>query len=189
MVEGQVGLDAVYDFLTSIRAPIDADDSQPASFFFTGYLVFDALIQNVDRHHQNWGVIRGPESRRLAPSYDHGACLGRELGDRKRENYLRNKQIEAYVSNKKGRAKIAPPGTVDRVSPIDLIEYLPQLGQREACLHWINNAVQIECDQIASLFKRVPNTVAGPSAVKFAIELLRNSRERLLEIREELTDE
>lgn len=41
---------------------------------FAGYLVFDALIANTDRHHENWAVISA--IRALAPSYDHGASLG-----------------------------------------------------------------------------------------------------------------
>ena len=41
---------------------------------FTGYLTFDALVGNTDRHHENWAVLTGSQS--LAPTYDHGASLG-----------------------------------------------------------------------------------------------------------------
>lgn len=50
-----------------------------------GYLVLDALICNVDRHHENWGILRKitPDGWRgkLAPSFDHASSLGRELKD------------------------------------------------------------------------------------------------------------
>jgi hypothetical protein len=41
-----------------------------------GYLLFDAWIGNIDRHHQNWGWVVGPQGPYLAPSFDHGASLG-----------------------------------------------------------------------------------------------------------------
>ncbi|MEK7280865.1 MAG: HipA-like protein, partial [Chloroflexota bacterium] len=50
-----------------------------------GYLVFDALIGNVDRHHENWGVLENIRSEsgervfEVAPTFDHASSLGREL--------------------------------------------------------------------------------------------------------------
>ena len=41
---------------------------------FVGLLVFDALVGNTDRHHENWAAQQ--DSQRLAPSFDHGASLG-----------------------------------------------------------------------------------------------------------------
>lgn len=47
------------------------------------YLVFwarafalDALISNTDRHAENWGVITGRKTPRMAPLYDHGTSMG-----------------------------------------------------------------------------------------------------------------
>jgi hypothetical protein len=54
----------------------------PALSVFIGYLIFDALIGNTDRHHENWGItILGDPNRltfNLAPSFDHASSLGRE---------------------------------------------------------------------------------------------------------------
>lgn len=61
------------------------------------YLVFDAVIGNVDRHHENWGILRkqskdGQARGRIAPSFDHASSLGRELrddtGKQNRKRYL-----------------------------------------------------------------------------------------------------
>lgn len=49
-------------------------DGMSACDCFTGLLVFDALIGNTDRHHENWAVVQN--SGTLAPSFDHGASLG-----------------------------------------------------------------------------------------------------------------
>lgn len=62
----------------------------------TGYLVFDALVGNTDRHHENWGCLLEPSLTKseltdklefsfffsLAPTFDHGSSLGRELSAR-----------------------------------------------------------------------------------------------------------
>ena len=44
-----------------------------------GYLLFDAWIANLDRHHENWAVVRRGARTVLAPTYDHAASLGRNL--------------------------------------------------------------------------------------------------------------
>ena len=59
---------------------------------FAQYLALDTLVGNVDRHSENWGVLRGQVetgfSWSLAPSYDHGSSLGRELSDEQRDKRL-----------------------------------------------------------------------------------------------------
>ena len=47
------------------------------------YAILDGLIANTDRHHENWMFFYHLERRsyQLAPSYDHGSSLGRELQD------------------------------------------------------------------------------------------------------------
>ena len=42
---------------------------QTALDVFVGYVLLDAWIANQDRHHENWGAIRGDELR-LAPTED-----------------------------------------------------------------------------------------------------------------------
>ena len=64
-------------------------DVHSAADLFCGYIVFDVLISNTDRHHQNWGVLAKREegsapTLTLAPTYDHGSSLGRELQDTER---------------------------------------------------------------------------------------------------------
>src|SRR6266496_4341526 len=62
---------------SDIRAALDV---------FTGYILLDALIANQDRHHGHWGAIRlqGEKTLRLAPSFDHGASLARNITDEER---------------------------------------------------------------------------------------------------------
>lgn len=72
-----------------------------------GYVVLDALIGNVDRHHDNWALLRGPTDqgvavREVAPSYDHASSLGRELLDERRQLLLANHRVDQYVRKGSG---------------------------------------------------------------------------------------
>lgn len=74
-----------YDLDSIAEVLRDYSGSEPrlsAFDSFAGYLVFDALIGNTDRHHENWAVL-GAE-RKLAPTYDHGASLGFNVPRQKR---------------------------------------------------------------------------------------------------------
>ena len=75
------------------------------------YLVFDALIGNVDRHHENWGILRKPLKDgsyrgRLAPTFDHASALGRELADeggkQSRRRYMEELGVAKYAERAKG---------------------------------------------------------------------------------------
>lgn len=188
--EGQVGLDAVYDYLRveNIEAPRGAAmTSQDATFYFTGYLVLDALIGNVDRHHQNWGVIRTADGNRyLAPTFDHGACLGRELGAEKRTNYLQSRQVSQYATRRKGRAKIAPPDGNDRIVPFKVLDFLPSLGQDQALCFWLERALKIDDGVMERLFAQVPRGLVSPDVETFAREFTKFTRGQLMSLREEI---
>jgi hypothetical protein len=98
------------------------------------YLVLDALIGNVDRHHENWGLLwqvivdhddfletsRVTKEYTVAPSYDHASSLGRELLDQKRIEKMRNKTVEVYV--RKGHGGIYKAGGKRGENPLGLVE-------------------------------------------------------------------
>ena len=79
-----------------------------------GYVTFDALIGNTDRHHENWGLFAsivtdssGKSSGlmiEIARSFDHASSLGRELLDEERARRLRDGAILSYI--RKGRGGV-----------------------------------------------------------------------------------
>jgi len=48
---------------------------------FVGYMLLDAWTANQDRHHENWAAITGAKGVELAPTFDHGSALARNLTD------------------------------------------------------------------------------------------------------------
>jgi HipA-like C-terminal domain len=78
-----------------------------AADMFVGYLVFDILVSNTDRHHENWGVVVDYSNQyspayALAPSFDHASSLGRNESDAARVRRLATRDardtVEAYAS-------------------------------------------------------------------------------------------
>lgn len=109
-------------------------DSRVVLTQLASYLVLDALISNVDRHHENWGLLwqvivnhddfretsRLEKEYTVAPSFDHASSLGRELMDKKRREKLRSKTIESYV--RKGHGGIYTVGGKRGENPLRLVE-------------------------------------------------------------------
>lgn len=74
-------LDSIGQVLEGVDPP-ESGDGVTALQVFAGYLVLDAWIGNTDRHAENWAVLLGMSSGRLAPSFDHGSSLASGRDDR-----------------------------------------------------------------------------------------------------------
>ena len=143
---------------------------------FAAYLTLDALIGNMDRHHENWGVheVRLRNNRTkifIAPSFDHASSLGRELQERRREMLLSENRIGGYVE--RGRARIywsederRPP------SPIELVRRAAQSYPTE--FHtMIRRLERVNEDSLHAIVERIPDDWMSPLARKYAIALMR----------------
>ena len=124
---------------------------------FVGYLLFDALIGNTDRHHENWGIvlIRDDEGTRtiaggasfklcLAPSFDHASSLGRDLTDLKRQERLntRYKRGNAEAYAERGRSAFYGAG---------------QLGRTLTCREVVENLLRIFPNRPSFGLRMLPN--------------------------------
>lgn len=134
------------------------------------YLVLDALIGNVDRHHENWGLLATFTEQvwkiSVAPSYDHASSLGRELRDTKRQAILASKHLEQYT--RKGRGGIyLSSNDPHGANPLALVEFAthkhpayfkPALRQVAA----------VPVQELHLLVDRVPTLSMSPTARTFA---------------------
>jgi hypothetical protein len=97
------------DLLDGVRTAVD---------LYIGYLVLDILIGNTDRHHENWGIVAkrradGFRVLSVAPTYDHGSSLGRELRDDERRRRMKTTDARSNVSAYAERARSAFFRTAD----------------------------------------------------------------------------
>ncbi len=155
-----------------------------AGDLFCGYLLLDALISNQDRHHENWAIITNNEdnTHSLSPTYDHAACLGRELTDESRSERLAskdtNRQIATFV--KKARSELfASIGDKKTLTTLDAF-YLSVEKRAVAKQHWMSKLDELTNDTLNNILDSVPDEIMTPTAKKFTFEMLIENRKRVL---------
>ena len=159
-----------------------------AAFAMVGYLVFDALVGNTDRHHQNWGVILemrrdGKEpafSFKLAPTFDHASSLGRELTDDSRERRLRENGIERYIRHGRGGIFLQRESK-HGLSPMSVAEMLARQFS-DFFRPWQSRVAELSVNQFSDLLDRVPQERMSDAARSFTYEFLCVSRQLLLKM-------
>ena len=150
-------------------------------FRMAEYLVFDALIGNVDRHHENWGILRkalkeGGYRGRLAPSFDHASSLGRELADtggkQSRQRYLDELGLAKYLERAHG------PVFIDEISkrgpsPLDLVSWA--LGQPDYAPYFRKALEKLHGWHVAGvegIVAKVPSDWMSPITRQFVIRFV-----------------
>lgn len=149
-----------------------------------GYLMLDAWISNGDRHHENWVfVVQLPDGiPHLAPTYDHASCLGRELRDVKRQNYLQSQTVANYVA--KSRSAFYHQSSDRRAMlTFDLFRVIAHKYSASAKI-WLDNLATIPIESINSIFERVPAHRISSVAAEFGLKMLEINQHRLLNLRD-----
>jgi len=187
-------VDAVLDILSASIISRSGEHDSPAiktaGDELAGYLMLDALIGNTDRHHENWAIIADQtlsqeEGRKivLAPSFDHASSLGRELTDedvRMRvsrqglssavQKYL-SKCRSAFYENKEDKKTL---------SPINAFR-LAAARQPKAGNSWLKSLADLSDATLRNIVQLVPDERMSLIMKDFAIEILRQNKETLLE--------
>lgn len=153
-----------------------------AENLFLQYLFLDALVGNVDRHHENWGVIvdsKGPTFS-LAPTFDHASSMGRELTDTKREQKLKTRDQNFNVSYyaKKAKCHLRDSETSKKLSPCEAYLQFRELCPTGEDTH-LKLLNRINEDKLAKLVREVPIDFMSSISKDFAIEFLVSCLERL----------
>ncbi len=150
---------------------------------FVGYVMLDAWIANQDRHHENWGALRSEDHLWLAPTFDHGAALARNLTDRERSDRLttkdRNRTIVAFA--KAGRSAFY--GSPADTRPLRTLEAFQAFGHvaAKATKLWLNRLGAVNRDALCGILDRVPSKRMSETCRQFTLELLLTNQRRLLE--------
>lgn len=146
---------------------------------FIGYLMFDCLISNQDRHNENWGVISIDGELYLAPSFDHGASLGRnEPNDKMIERLTtrdKNRQIPTYVSKSKSFF-------YHRDRRLKTIEAFIILGYHDpmAAIAWLNKLEELSFNDIHDIVSKVPGSIMSDTQKQFSSRLIIANQVRML---------
>jgi len=154
---------------------------------FSGYLLLDAWIANQDRHHENWAALRAPSELAsanlyLAPTYDHGASLARNLTDAERQERLisrdRGRQIPAFVR----RARSAFYADTGQAKPMTTMAawtaFSSHAGNSAAV--WLNQLRNVDVAALHRVLDEVPPQRMSQVAREFTLQLLLENQRRLL---------
>lgn len=154
---------------------------------FIGYLLFDALIANQDRHSENWALIRTSTGFYLSATYDHGSSLGRNETDETRSTILstrdRGQSMDAYVSRARSAfyPAAAPGVKVKAYLTLDLFQLACKMDPI-AGRAWQTQLGKITEKQFVEVISRVPVGLMSDVAKEFTKKLLFANIDRLLSL-------
>lgn len=156
---------------------------------FIGYLLFDCWISNPDRHHENWGFVldSAEDLIYLAPTYDHASGLGCRISDEERTDRImtkdKNYSVRKYVEKTKTPFY---DKEMKQMKTIEAFFYLSKFNKL-AALFWLEKLECITDSEIELIFDKVPKTLITKLGIVFATKLLNENRNRLLDLRKEIT--
>lgn len=157
---------------------------QTAMDVFVGYVMLDAWIANQDRHHENWGAIRVPDESdlRLAPTFDHGASLARNLSDSERKDRLESRDEGRRVPHFSSRARSAFYASAQEERTLGTLEAFVRVAEAapQARRFWLDAIKGVTREEIEGMIREVPPDRMSEVTRRFTLELIMVNRERLL---------
>jgi hypothetical protein len=153
---------------------------------FVGYVMLDAWIANQDRHHENWAAIASPESKvlSLAPTFDHGASLARNISDAERKDRLESRDEGRRVPHFARRARSAFYASPSDSRTLGTLEAFEQfaLAAPVAAKIWLERIRGVTKEEIRAIIQEVPPARMSDVARRFTLDLITANQERLLRL-------
>ena len=180
----------VRNIIEAVKETISGEDDQPRQDLtdvltsLASYALLDALIGNMDRHHENWmikdEISNGLRRFSAAPSFDHASSLGRELENERRIRILDSGGILSYLM--RGHGGVFAEGERKRApSPLETARYVSQ--------HWptytqpaLQRIRETPDSEFRTVIDRVPAEFMGDIAKEFAYQIIVTSKAELLKL-------
>jgi hypothetical protein len=149
---------------------------------FIGYMMLDAWVANQDRHHQNWGAILERGRFHLAPTFDHGASLARNLTDEERRSRLETRDRGHSVEHFAAKARSGFYGTLQDQKTLFALDAFLKFAERDrtASTIWLARLNEISQNAMDAVLAEVPPERMSPVTRAFTMELLRINQRRLI---------
>ena len=166
----------VHNIVGAISRLFPGGLAEPLLMRLAEYMVFDALIGNTDRHHENWGLnLRlGKDPRAfvmgVAPSFDHASALGRECLDERAAKLLDEGRVPQYVNAGRGGVYWEPLGNKG-ANPLALVKlaagryptyFAPALAK----------VCKLTEDDARQMISRIPKNLASDVSKRLALAIL-----------------
>ncbi len=182
-------VEAVADIVSLLKPPAEEwMQATPSGIttslgVFTGYVMLDAWVANQDRHHQNWGAIWQAPGIRLAPTFDHGASLARNLTDEERKERLHTRDRNRTVEQFCGRARSGFYTATQKDKTVLAIDVFRSFAERDpsAARIWLGKLAEIDQIAVDAILAEIPPQRMSPVTREFTLKLLMTNQRRLLE--------
>jgi hypothetical protein len=148
---------------------------------FAGYVMLDAWIANQDRHHENWGALRDGQTLHLAPTFDHGASMARNISDEERHERLtsrdRNRQIPLFAR----RARSAFYSDAAAAKSMTTVAAWRAFAQKApGAAAWLKPLGLVDRAAVDKVLAEVPPNRMSGVGHDFTLELLLENQKRLV---------
>jgi hypothetical protein len=98
---------------------------------WAGVFTLDCLTGNTDRHQDNWGFVvkdgrqQPTEGTKLcfSPAFDNGTALGYEVVEKNIDNYIDEKRLEKYLTNRR-RARHHMKWSLDEQEEFNFYDFM-----------------------------------------------------------------
>lgn len=153
---------------------------------FIGYLVFDCLIGNTDRHHENWGIIVNGGFR-IAPSFDHASGLASKVGEREAQERLQTKDRGRSIEYFCQKAKSAFWKGGKQLKTIEVCEEIESFEKSRKSMRaqkiWIEKIAQLHQLEFERILDNIPLEMGMKDSQKdFILKVLQINTNRLKEL-------
>jgi hypothetical protein len=158
------------------------DDIQDIGDLFVGYVLFDCLISNPDRHHENWGIVFDTENRslHLAPTYDHASGLGCRVSENECRKRLTTMDRQYSVSHFVSRTRSSFYNKDNkRIKTLDAFLLFAKY-HKAAATFWIDELNKLNEDAVRNIFSQIPDGFVNNYSVEFACKILQENKKRLI---------
>ena len=154
---------------------IGENAAQKYKLVIAEYIVLDTLVGNVDRHHENWGILRrrvqGQWQGRIAPTFDHASSLGRELLDERRRRFLEENRVGDYSEKGRGGIYWSEDNGQHGPSPLELVRRAFDT-YRNLFRPAIDKLRILDDCSIWNIIEKIPDDWMTPLSRQFAHQLM-----------------
>jgi len=178
---------AVADALSDLAVPPSPwSDSMPSGIqsaldVFVGYVMLDAWIANQDRHHENWGALKTGNDLCLAPTFDHGASLARNLSDSERAERLSTRDSRRQIDSFARKARSAIYGAAadpKALTTFDAWIAFSRLSPAASRI-WKQRLCSITDQCVSHILDEIPPARISETGRRFTLSLLLVNQQRI----------
>ncbi|TLD79854.1 hypothetical protein LS68_009295 [Helicobacter sp. MIT 05-5293] len=143
---------------------------------FVGYLVFDMLIGNTDRHHENWGIIYDAKKKSftLAPSFDHAAGCASKVSTEEAKKRLSSKDKNYTTSTFCKKARTPFYKNNKKLSTYEVLDELLKSKReiKSIVSEWIEKISSVSQDKYHRILNKIPQNLISGEKKEFVLKML-----------------